>query len=178
MIVCDQQREENYLEFIRLRNNHDYYDVTFDDKSGGMSAIHRGHRFDKEVGPFGYPRGNYERLALKALREHGHSVVLLSEQQSLLNEKHCDALFDGAYAEIKAVETNGPWTIRRKLSQAEKQGASIILLFFPLAALFNRERVKNGYLRYIEDTKHYRGLIQEAICIAEDNLFYIRKPSG
>ena len=178
MIVCDPQREENFQEFIRLRNDPDYYDVTFDEKSGGVSAIHKEHQFDKSVGPFGYPRGDYERFVLKVLRNHGHSVILLSEQQDYLKKKHCDALFDGVHAEIKAVETNGPWAIRRKFSQAEKQGACIALLYFPQTSLFNEERVKTGYLRYSEDACRFLGTIQKAVCIVGDDLFYIRKPSG
>lgn len=161
MIVCDLQREENFQEFIRLRNDPDYYDMTFDEKSGGVSAIHKEHRFDKSVGPFRYPRGDYERFVLKVLRDRGHSVILLSEQQDFFKRKHCDALFDGVYAEIKAVETNGRWVIRRKLSQAEKQGACIALLFFPQRTLFDEERVIAGYLRYIEDVDRFRGAISK-----------------
>ena len=53
MIVSDQQREENFQEYLRLLNNPDYVDVTFDEQSGGVSAIHRNHRFDKQMGPDG-----------------------------------------------------------------------------------------------------------------------------
>ncbi len=178
MIVCDQQREENFQEFIRLRNDSDYYDVTFDEKSGGVSAIHKGHRFDKSIGPFGEPRGDYERITVRVLREHGHSIILLAEQNDSFKKKHCDALLDGVSAEIKTVETTGQWTIRRKLSQSEKQGASIALLFFPQSSLFNEQRIQTGYLRYVEDVPRYQGRIQIAICIVEGDLFYIRKPSG
>ena len=56
MIVSDQQRDENFQEYLRLLNDSNYYDVTFDEKSGGVSAIHKDHQFDKKIGPFGIKR--------------------------------------------------------------------------------------------------------------------------
>ncbi len=44
MIVSDQQRDENFQEYLRLLNDPNYYDVTFDEKSGGVSAIHKDHQ--------------------------------------------------------------------------------------------------------------------------------------
>ena len=35
------QREENYLEYLRLLENDDYLEVTFDEESGGVSAVHK-----------------------------------------------------------------------------------------------------------------------------------------
>ena len=39
MILSDQQREDNFQEYLRLRQDPNYYDVTFDDKSGGFIGI-------------------------------------------------------------------------------------------------------------------------------------------
>ena len=107
MIVCDPQREENFQEFIRLRNDPDYYDVIFDEKSGGVSAIHKEHQFDKTVGPFGYKRGLYERIVLTALRKHGHRIILNKEDSGLYLIKTCDGFLDGKTAEIKTIEGDG-----------------------------------------------------------------------
>ena len=51
MIISDQEREENFQEYLRLSKDPNYYDVTFDEQSGGISAIHKDHRFDKQRGP-------------------------------------------------------------------------------------------------------------------------------
>ena len=67
MIVSDQQREENFQEYLRLLNNPDYVDVTFDEQSGGVSAIHRNHRFDKQMGPDGQSGRNWERYQTEGL---------------------------------------------------------------------------------------------------------------
>ena len=50
MESSDLRREENYNEFLRLRRNNDYIDVTIDEESGGVSAVHRFHKFDKQKG--------------------------------------------------------------------------------------------------------------------------------
>ena len=80
MIVSDQQREENFQEYLRLLNNPDYVDVTFDEQSGGVSAIHLDHKFDKQMGPFGRRRGDYEKEVTSILRTNGHRVLLGSEE--------------------------------------------------------------------------------------------------
>ena len=49
----DPQLEENYDEYLRLLQNDDYLDVTRDEESGGVSAVHKLHKFDKQIGAFG-----------------------------------------------------------------------------------------------------------------------------
>jgi hypothetical protein len=64
----ESRREENYQEYLRLKQNPDYYDVTFDVQSGGVSAIHKDHCFDKTMGPFGIRRGKYETRTMDCCR--------------------------------------------------------------------------------------------------------------
>ena len=54
MVVSNQRWCENYQEYLRLVVDRNYLGVTFDECSGGMSAIHCEHMFDKQIGPFGY----------------------------------------------------------------------------------------------------------------------------
>ena len=82
MIVSDQQRDENFQEYLRLLNDSNYYDVTFDEKSGGVSAIHKDHQFDKKIGPFGIKRGIYEIKTINALMRLGYSIILEPELSS------------------------------------------------------------------------------------------------
>ena len=72
MIISDQQREENFQEYQRLLNDPNYYDVSFDEQSGGVSAIHRDHKFDSVLGAFGIKVGEYEKFVVNALRQRGH----------------------------------------------------------------------------------------------------------
>ena len=74
------ENNENYQEYLRLKNDSDYLDVTFDEQSGGISAIHREHKFDKQMGPFGCRRGDYEVVVISALRKNGYRVILESEK--------------------------------------------------------------------------------------------------
>ena len=67
MIISGEQREENFQEYLRLLKDPDYYDVYFDEQSGGVSAIHIEHQFDKSIGPFNIKRGLYELMSVNAL---------------------------------------------------------------------------------------------------------------
>ena len=81
MIVSDQQREENFQEYLRLLNNPDYVDVTFDEQSGGVSAIHLDHKFDKQMGPFGRRRGDYENNPqIQAIKSIKSCLVIAGDQ--------------------------------------------------------------------------------------------------
>ena len=177
MIVSDQQREENYQEYLRLHNNPDFVDVTLDDKSGGVSAVHRDHRLDKQIGPDGIKRGYYELRALEAIRRTGHSIILLNESPEV-GKKQYDGLLDGIPCEIKSVEQLGRWTIRTKIGNAIKQGASIVVLFFPNANLFSQKRVQDGwkdYLDYIDSTDNNPEI--QMLCVVDDYVHRIEKPS-
>lgn len=145
MIVSDSQREENFQEYLRLNNNPDYYDVTFDDKSGGVSAIHKEHCFDKQVGPFGRRRGQYEVEVLNILRENGRVVTLESEFPKGKYIKAFDAYVNLASTEIKTVESNGRWSVRTKIYLAVKQGAEMLVLYYPNMSFFSMEKIIEGW---------------------------------
>ena len=142
MKSSDLKREENYDEYLRLSQNEDYVDVTFDEESGGVSAVHRLHKFDKQMGAYGMRRGEYEIVVARVLRKSGHSVILESELSS--GQKKCDGLLDDTSMEIKAVEGNGTWTISSALRAAHKQRAKCVVLFFPKQELYSENRISEG----------------------------------
>ena len=148
MRISDLQREENYNEYLRLLQDDDYLDVTYDNESGGVSAVHKLHKFDKQPGLYGLRRGDYERLSINVLREGGYRIILESEH-SKQNTRICDGYLDDIPLEIKAVEGDGIWTICTKLLQAEKQHAQSVVLFFPDIKLFSEERVFDGLGKYL-----------------------------
>ena len=142
MRSSDLQREENYNEYLRLLHDDDYYDVTYDEKSGGMSAVHKLHKFDKQKGLMGIRRGDYEIQVIEVLKKRGHRVVLESEPSSGL--KKCDGLLDDIPMEIKAIEGSGTWTISTKLRDATKQHAQCVALYFPHEKLYSSFKVIDG----------------------------------
>ena len=121
-MVFNDLKEENYQEYLRLQGDNDYVEVVFDEQSGGVSAIHRGHKFDKQIGPFGCRRGDYEISVTKVLRNNGFRVLLESER-SRENVKNNDGLLNDLPMDIKSIESNGIWSIATKLREAEKQQA-------------------------------------------------------
>ena len=145
--------EDNYNEYLRLLQNSDYIDVTYDDKSGGVSAVHKRHKFDKQIGAYGVLRGDYEREALKVLRESGFRVVLESELSSP-GKKICDGYLDDIPMEIKAIEGNGTWTISTKLRNAVKQHARCVVLYFPEKERYSSFRVNEG-IRLFQSSSDY-----------------------
>ena len=95
MIVCDQQREENFQEFLRLLKDPNYYDVTFDKLSGGVSAVHKDHQFDKKMGPFGIRKGDYEINAVAILRRRGNYILVrMSFMELCKNIRKILVIFD------------------------------------------------------------------------------------
>ena len=147
MRSSDLRREENFKEYQRLLQNEDYADVSFDEASGGLSAIHKFHKFDKQRSPKGRVRGDYERTVLKVLRERGHRIVLESER-GLQGIKRCDGLLDDMPVEIKAIEGNGMWAISTKLREAEKQHAQSVILYFPDSDKYSEARIREGIRLY------------------------------
>lgn len=178
MVVSNQRWCENYQEYLRLVVDRNYLGVTFDECSGGMSAIYCEHMFDKQIGPFGYCRGQYEIDAVDVLRSHGHQIILQSEYPKGKCVRICDALYDGHPAEIKAIEGDGKNAVRTKIFNAVRQGASILILVFPDSSLFSIERVLEGWkdnLRNVPIVEAISNL--QIICIVEDSLLEMEKPT-
>jgi hypothetical protein len=171
MIVSDQQREENYQEYQRLLKDSNYYDVSFDEQSGGVSAIHREHKFDSEVGAFGIKVGEYEKIVVNALRKRGHYITLESELAPN-GVKTPDGQIDGLIMEIKATEKNGKWAIKDKLHHAAKQGAECVILYFHKKELFSSERIDDGWSKFVtdKDSLQYVNTIKRIVCVVEETI--------
>ena len=121
MIVSDQQREENYQDYLNLLNDPDYIDVSFDEQSGGVSAVHRNHRFDKQM---------------------------------------------------------GRWSIRTKIGNAIKQGASTVVLYFTDAGLFSLKNVQDGWKDYLDYINPADSIPEiQLLCVVGDVVHPIEKPS-
>lgn len=144
------QLEENYNEYLRLLQDDDYLEVTRDEESGGVSAVHKLHKFAKKKGPSGMRQGDYERTVLDVLRKRGHRVILGAETNHP-GVKSFDGFLDDDPMEIKAIEGLGIWAISTKLRYANKQRARRVVLYFPCRELFTEERILDGIGKYLAD---------------------------
>ena len=173
MRISDLQREENYNEYLRLLQDDDYLDVTYDNESGGVSAVHRLHKFAKQKGVNGMRQGDYERTVLEVLRNYG-SRILLGAESNMPGIKSFDGFLNDAPMEIKTVEGRGIWAINTKLCQAEKQNAQCVVLFFPDSCLFSYERVVDGLGKYMANPSLGKELnIRQLIAVSCDGLLAV-----
>ena len=170
MRCSDFQREENYKEYLRLLQDNDYSEVTYDEESGGMSAVHKQHKFSKKKGTCGMRQGDYELNAIEVLRKHGHRVVLSAESNTP-GIKSFDGFLDDIPMEIKAVEGNGTWSISTKLRNAEKQHAKCVVLYFPNKEQYSPFRISEGIRLFHTglDAKHVTDL-STLLTVVQDRL--------
>ena len=139
----DPRREENYNEYLRLLQDSDYENVTYDEKSGGVSGVHKRHKFSKQEGAYGMRQGDYERMVLEVLRNRGHRIVLGAET-NMPGLKSFDGFLDDVPMEIKSIEGSGTWAISTKLRDAEKQHAQCVVLYFPKEDIYSPLRISEG----------------------------------
>ena len=62
--------------------------------------------------------------------------------------KNNDGLLNDLPMDIKTVEGRGVWSISSKLREAEKQGAVVVVLYFPDSNLYSKSRVLDGISKY------------------------------
>lgn len=168
----------NRALYRRLLLDKDYVDVRFDVKSGGVSAVHKYHRFDQQRGPYGTKRGEYEKRAVDVLRRKGN-IVLLDSERPMLGTKTPDGILNGTLMEIKAVESAGHWAIRRKLFQAAMQGAACVILYFPERGLYSSKRIQDGLEMFLNDPQNksdLQGQISRIVVVVEERIAEIKKP--
>ena len=158
--------------YRRLLLDKDYVDVRFDILSGGVSAIHKYHRFDQQSGPYGIKRGEYERIVVETLRRKGH-VVILGSERAAAGIKTPDGTLNGAIMDIKTVESVGRWAIKDKLHAATKQRIDTLILFFPNQTIYSEKRIRDGWCRHLRDDsgKDYPYCIRRVLCVVEGNVF-------
>jgi len=148
----------------------DYTDVRFNPRNGALLAIHKEHYFDATIGKFGIPRGDYERISANILYENGMTVILWSEKKGI-GIRIPEGLLDGKKFDVKGIEGTGKRNIIDKISDAGKQGAETIVLYYHDAGLFDLQKIIHAYNGYLKLSKTNR--IQTVYYIVENKLFQI-----
>jgi hypothetical protein len=168
--IEDGRVAANAAEYRRLRGDPCYTDVRFNPRTGGLVATHRDHCFDPTVGRFGIPRGDYERIAAEVLFGYGRCVVLHSENKQE-GVKTPEGTLDGKLFDIKGVEGTGKRNIVGKISDASRQGAEVVVLYFHDASMLDKWVVVNAYKGYLKLSKQQH--IQAVFCVADGKLHKI-----
>lgn len=169
-----EQRRELYQQY---KDDPNYKDVIFDEKSGGLSAVHILHKFDSDMGLFGIKKGQYEKDCVGVFRKKGHVVILNSEKMGY-KVKTPDGYLDGVLMDIKSIESTGKWAVKDKLHDATKQGVECVILYFPKKYLYSIERLNDGWDNFIRDkaSQKYPQTIKRIICVVENDIFEYEIP--
>jgi hypothetical protein len=156
-------------EYERLKADPAYTNVKFDEKTGGLLAIHKDHNFDPTIGRFGIPRGDYERIAAEVLYDNGKSVILQSENMPD-GIKTPEGLLDGKVFDIKGIENEGK-KIVRKIAVASKQGAATVVLYYHRNSNFSLQEISEAYSAYLRNSKSRK--VQELYYIVDRKLYHL-----
>ena len=163
-----------YIEEARARFNSYHTDEWeksyFDEYSGGYCVYHKEHKFDPKKGKFGISRGEYEKRASEILAKHGMRVVLGPEPSGDENKK-ADGFLNGRVFDIKSRENifENSDKVKRKISEASKQKAEIIVFYFHDKNMFDKDIIIEGYGKYLKNSKSKR--IQKVYCVVEKRLY-------
>lgn len=163
-IDCGRKRE-----YECLQKDPNYTGVEYNPITGGLKATHIDHNFDEQIGRFGIPRGEYEKLAAEALFNKGYSVILKSEKAP--EGKKCpDGYLNGILMDIKGIEGNPLYSLMR----ANKQEVNIAVLYFHDSECYSHDDVvsKLDYLpKLLEKNKVNNPTIhiENVVCVVRQS---------
>ncbi|GAB6012756.1 CdiA C-terminal domain-containing protein [Viscerimonas tarda] len=169
--AAKEKIENSKKEYGRLVSDKNYSGIRFDAKTGAMTAIHKEHNFDREIGALGIARGEYERLAVNALFAKGNKIVLESEK-SINGLKTPDGKLNGKIMDIKGIEVDGKYTIKNAFKKANRQGAEVVVLYFHDKKMFSEEKALHQWNLFENETKNVR--IKEIVCVVQEEVVKIR----
>lgn len=155
--------------YRRLKEDKNYGHVKYDRISGGMSASHKEHNFDK-VG------GKYEKTAQNVGRRNGHAVILEKERGGTLGQRFTEGTWDGMLFEVAGRETATENNIFKGLKHcAKKRTTQIAVLVYPNGG-FDEGILKSAIKRYkglekLGEGEQYVPFIK-VICIQDDKIVY------
>ncbi len=154
-----------------MQKDPNYTGVEYNPITGGLKATHIDHNFDEQIGRFGIPRGEYEKLAAEALFNKGYSVILKSEKAP--EGKKCpDGYLNGILMDIKGIEGNPLYSLMR----ANKQEANIAVLYFHDSDCYSHDDVVSK-LNYLP-TLLEKNKVSNPIIHIEDVVCVVRQSDG
>ena len=172
----EYQKQRKYYE--RLKKSDEFCSVDFDEKLGGVLAIHKGHNYDQNIGKYGIPRGEYEMYAAKFLQKRGYRVLMQNEQLGN-GVKAADLLLDGIRADIKSIEETGKYTVVNAFKRAEAQKCSTVIIYIHNTETFSTDYIDSQWDKFIQ-LKEINGLSGDTptntiLVISSNKILYYQK---
>lgn len=167
-----EQMADNYelhqAEYEYLSENPDYTGVRFDSSTGGVTAEHIGHNFDKIGGAF-------ERHAQNAALKAGHSVILENEPQNQYGKRSTEGTWDGLQFEVAGATNGSVNNIRNALKHcAFKRTTEIAVIDFPNGG-FSLDNFNAAVKRYNGLEKLHDGQFlkfKKIICVQDEQIIH------
>lgn len=160
--------ELHQAEFKCLSENPDYTNVRFDNLTGGVTAEHIGHNFDKTGGVF-------ERHAQNAGLKAGHSVILENEPQNEYGKRSTEGTWNGLQFEVAGATKGSINNIRNALKHcAYKRTTEIAVIDFPNGGFaldtFNAALARYKGLEKLHDGQFLK--FKKIICIQNEQIIH------
>lgn len=168
--VCIELKQCRYATnrelYKRYNGDPDYSDVKFNRETGGMTAIHKDHNFDKNG-------GEYEKNVMNIGYNIGHSVILESERNGKWRERFTDGLWDDKKFEIAGCETAIANNILSRIKHcASKRNTAVAILYYPKGgfdqAVLNRAIARYKGLEKLNDGQYLK--FEKIICIQKEDI--------
>lgn len=167
-----EQMSDNYelhrAEYEYLTENPDYTGVRFDSSTGGVTAEHVGHNFDKIGGAF-------ERHAQNAALKAGHSVILEDEPQNQYGKRSTEGTWNGLLFEVAGATNGSVNNIRNALKHcAFKRTTEIAVIDFPNGGFsldnFNAALKRYNGLEKLHDGQFLK--FKKIICVQNEQIIH------
>lgn len=167
-----EQMSDNYelhrAEYEYLTENPDYTGVRFDSSTGGVTAEHVGHNFDKIGGAF-------ERHAQNAALKAGHSVILEDEPQNQYGKRSTEGSWNGLLFEVAGATNGSVNNIRNALKHcAFKRTTEIAVIDFPNGGFsldnFNAALKRYNGLEKLHDGQFLK--FKKIICVQNEQIIH------
>lgn len=155
-------------EYESLSRDTNYTGVRFDPDTGGVTAEHIGHNFDK-IG------GLFERHAQNAALKSGHSVILENEPQNVYRMRSTEGTWDGLHFEVAGATNGKANNIRNALKHcAFKRSTEIAVIDFPNGGfsldIFNEALKRFNGLEKLHDGQFLK--FKKIICIQDEQIIH------
>ena len=160
--------ELHRAEYKSLVADPDYTGVRFDNLTGGVTAEHIGHNFDKTGGVF-------ERHAQNAGLKAGASVILENEPQNEYGKRSTEGSWNGLLFEVAGATNGSINNIRNALKHcAYKRTTEIAVIDFPNGG-FSIDNFNAAFARYKGLEKLNDGQFlkfKKIICIQNEQIIH------
>ena len=160
-----ERRRELYRKY---KNDPDYVNVEFNEKTGALKATHVEHNFDKN-------KGDYEVTVQDVGFANGHSVILESEFHGEKYQRFTEGTWDGMLCEIASRETGTVENIKKGLLHcASKRKTEVAIILFPKGG-YTPEKLRRALGMFKGLEKQHDGQyikFKRVVCIQDKQIVY------